>query len=82
MKIEEMRYQIDKDLDELREIVARCAEHCGPKNHDSERAHVAEDELMARALELIAKHAMRPRVKELAEIGLSTRDFGFSRWCA
>jgi hypothetical protein len=69
-------------IDGLRTLVAEVAKHCDPKSHDSENAHIAEDELLVAALTMIAKHAMRPKVKEMAETALSTQDYGFSRWCA
>jgi hypothetical protein len=78
MKIENMRYQLDKDLDALRGMAAKVKDSCG----DDERAHAAEDKLIIAALEMVAKYAMRPRVKQVAEIGLSTRDLDFARWCA
>ena len=76
--IGEMQYRIERDIAELERLALKVSDAI----HDDEVAHIEEDALRERALEMIMHHAMSPQVKSLASLALSTKDLDFARWCA
>lgn len=66
----------DDGSDELRALVARCL--LAAQANDDEEAHIAEDRLRRRALELIA--GGHPDPIAIAGIALATEALDFQRW--
>jgi hypothetical protein len=49
---------------------------------DYERTHSAEDDLYRDFIEYLSKTSKNKKIKEMAELILSTQDIHFERYCA